>query len=76
MSDDYQFAGRLKLWNGNSYGFIKPDGGNNGDVFVHKSELPEGYTVRLGDRVTYSLAPNTKHPNKMQAVDVRLTAAA
>jgi len=45
-------------------------------VFVHKSELPEGYTVRLGDRVTYRLASNTKHPNKMQAVDVRLTAAA
>jgi cold shock CspA family protein len=60
MTDDSQYAGRLTWWNGNSYGFITPDGSTQDDVFVHKSELPEGYTVKVGDRVTYRVATDRK----------------
>jgi len=68
------YAGRLHWWNGNSYGFIRPDGSTGKDLFVHKSELPEGYTAKIDDRVTYRVANNLKQLDKTHAVDVRIAA--
>jgi cold shock CspA family protein len=45
--------GTVDFWNGNSFGFIKPDTVGP-DVFFHVSELPEGQDVRRGVRVEYS----------------------
>lgn len=45
---------------GKSYGFIKPDGGEN-NIFVHKSQLRGGLqTLNAGDRVKFRVAPGKK----------------
>ena len=64
--------GTVDHWNGNSFGFIKPDAGG-GDLFFHVSELPEGqHDVHPGDRVEYDIDRNIYKPDKMRAVRITL----
>jgi cold shock CspA family protein len=74
-SDSAYYAGRLHWWNGNSYGFIRPDGRTGSDIFVHRTELPENYAPRVGDRVTYRLATDAKRKGTTHAVGVRVITA-
>ena len=63
--------GEIAFWNGNSFGFIKPDRGDSGDLFFHVSELPEGqHDVHRGDRVQYDVDRDRYKPDKMRAVRV------
>jgi cold shock CspA family protein len=67
------FYGEVEFWNGNSFGFIRPDRGGD-DVFFHVSEvqLPDGREPRRGDRVTFDIAGDQHKPGKTRAVSVRL----
>jgi len=53
-----------------SFGFIKPDGsGQSGDVFFHISNVKLG-DPQEGTRVSYFIAPDKRHPNRLAAHDV------
>jgi CspA family cold shock protein len=69
MSED--FKGKIRFWNGTSYGFIRPDEGES-DIFFHITDFAEAHTANIGDRVTYRLAADGKRPTRTHAVDVRL----
>ena len=62
--------GEVNFWNGNSFGFIKPDAFGP-DVFFHVSELPDGQEIRRGDRVEYTLSIDPYKPDKIRATQVR-----
>jgi len=54
------------------HGFIKPcDGGEN--IFVHVSDIDGEYVPRVGDEVSFRLAPVPPKCEKMQAVHVQIT---
>jgi cold shock CspA family protein len=67
------FYGEVGFWNGNSYGFIRPDRGGD-DVFFYVDELllPEGPQIKRGDRVVFDIDNDTFKPGKQRAVCVRL----
>ncbi len=50
-----------------SYGFIEPEEGK--DVFVHRNALPEGTTLREGDKVSFEIEESPKGP---QAINVKV----
>lgn len=53
--------GRVKWFNDQKgYGFIKPEKG--GDVFVHKSDLPNGIRLNNGDKVEFNVKGSSKGP--------------
>jgi cold shock CspA family protein len=60
--------GKISTYNG-TYAFIQPDTGDK-DVFAHESELPND--IRRGDRVSFSVSPDTYKPGKMCAKQVRV----
>jgi cold shock protein len=62
--------GEVEFWNGTSYGFIRSDAGQS-DVFFHVTELPEGQSVKRGDRVTFDIERDKFKPDKTSAVRVR-----
>ena len=43
-----------------SYGFIEVEGSK--DVFVHRSAIPEGTTLREGDHVEFDIEESPKGP--------------
>ena len=69
MTDKLQ--GEVAFWNGNSFGFIKPDTGDQ-DVFFHVSDLPPQKSVQRGDRVTFGIEPDPKKPSRSRAVKVQV----
>jgi len=59
--------GTVKWYNDiKSFGFIQVEDGK--DVFVHKSQLPEGTLLKEGDRVEFDIEDAPKGP---QAVNVK-----
>jgi len=78
--DDYlggsalpRITGTVRFFNGRrAYGFITPDGGTEDnpkkDVFVHKSEIPRGKTLKENDKVEFSIVEEAA--GRMKAVDV------
>ena len=66
-----ELQGEVAYWNGASYGFIKPDIGG-GDVFFHITEISPSHVVKRGDRVTFTLGPDARNPEKQRALKVRL----
>ena len=69
MFDELQ--GEVAYWNGQSFGFIKPDNGGS-DIFFHISELSPEHRVKRGDRVSFNLGPDQRNPGKHRALKVRL----
>jgi cold shock CspA family protein len=69
MSEELQ--GEVAFWNSNSYGFIKPDKGG-ADIFFHVTELSPEHRVKKGDRVSFSIVPDQRNPEKLRATKVRL----
>ena len=67
------FYGEVEFWNGNGYGFIRPDCGGD-DVFFYVAELqlPEGRQIKRGDRVAFDIDNDAFKPGKQRAVSVRL----
>jgi cold shock CspA family protein len=66
-------TGVVRFFNGRrAYGFITPDGGTEDnpkkDVFVHKSELPRGKTLKENDVVEFSIVEEAD--GRLKAVDV------
>ena len=60
-------AGKIKWFNEQKgFGFITQDDGT--DVFIHKSDVPQGTMLREGDRVEFELGKATKG---MKAVNVK-----
>jgi CspA family cold shock protein len=72
MNDDKIYTGICE-WFSRGYGFIKPDIGEV-DIFAHYSDLVmEGFkTLKKGQRVSYSIAPN--HRGQPKAVNVQVIA--
>ena len=61
MTDENNgLQGDVVFWNGNSFGFIKPDTGDQ-DVFFHVTDLPPHQSVQRGNRVTFSIEPDPKN---------------
>ncbi len=62
--------GSVKHWNVNrGFGFIVPDDDQDGDVFVHVSNLPEGVLqLAIGDTVTFEVAAG--QDGRLKAVNV------
>jgi CspA family cold shock protein len=59
--------GTVKWYNDmKSYGFIQVEDGK--DVFVHRNSLPEGTTLREGDKVEFEIEQTPKGP---QAINVK-----
>ncbi len=51
--------GTVKWYNEmKSFGFIEISEGN--DIFVHKSEIPEGMYLNEGDKVEFEIGENEK----------------
>jgi CspA family cold shock protein len=74
MTDENnRLQGEVVFWNGNSFGFIKPDSGD-ADVFFHVTELPPDQCVQRGDRVTFGVEPDPKKPSRSRAVKVQVRA--
>jgi cold shock CspA family protein len=44
--------GTIVHWNASGYGFIRPNGASERDVFFHASEIGDA-EPRIGDTVTY-----------------------
>lgn len=60
--------GTVKWYNGmKSYGFIQVEDGK--DIFVHRNALPEGTTLREGDKVEFDIEESPKGP---QAINVKV----
>ena len=60
--------GTVKWYNGmKSYGFIQVEDGK--DIFVHRNALPEGTTLREGDKVSFEIEESPKGP---QAINVKV----
>ena len=61
MTDENNgLQGDVVFWNGNSFGFIKPDTGDQ-DVFFHVTDLPPHQSVQRGNCVTFSIEPDPKN---------------
>jgi cold shock protein len=73
MTDENRIQGEVVFFNGNSFGFIKPDSGDE-DVFFHVSDLPPHQSVQRGDRVTFGIERDPKKPSRSRAVKVQLRA--
>ena len=59
--------GTVKWYNNmKSYGFIQPEEGK--DIFVHRNALPEGTSLREGDKVSFDIEETPKGP---QAINVK-----
>jgi cold shock CspA family protein len=76
MKSGDTFSGKVAFWNGNSYGFVRPAIGGE-DLFFHinEVELPDGWEIRKGDRVTFSVANDRYKNGKMLATNVRFVLA-
>ncbi len=60
--------GTVKWYNSmKSYGFIQVEDGK--DIFVHRNALPEGTTLREGDKVSFDIEESEKGP---QAINVKV----
>lgn len=60
-------TGTVKFFNNEkAFGFITPDDGSK-DVFVHKSGIKNGGSLREGDKVRYNTESS---PKGLNAVDV------
>lgn len=47
-------TGSVKAWKDEQgYGFIRPDCGD-GDLFIHRRELPDGETITVGMRLSFT----------------------
>lgn len=61
--------GTIKWYNAQKgFGFIEVDGEN--DIFIHRSQVPEGLYLNEGDKVTFDVEEGAKGP---QAVNVKKT---
>ncbi len=61
--------GTIKWYNAQKgFGFIEVDGEN--DIFIHRSQVPEGLYLNEGDKVTFDVEEGQKGP---QAVNVKKT---
>jgi len=61
--------GTIKWYNAQKgFGFIEVDGQN--DIFIHRSQVPEGLYLNEGDKVTFDVEEGQKGP---QAVNVKKT---
>lgn len=61
--------GTIKWYNAQKgFGFIEVDGEN--DIFIHRSQVPEGLYLNEGDKVTFDVEEGDKGP---QAVNVKKT---
>jgi CspA family cold shock protein len=55
-------TGTVKFYNDSKgFGFITPEDGSK-DVFVHASALPEGGSLREGDKVSFDIVDGQKGP--------------
>jgi CspA family cold shock protein len=55
-------TGTVKFYNDSKgFGFITPEDGSK-DVFVHASALPEGSSLREGDKVSFDIVDGQKGP--------------
>jgi CspA family cold shock protein len=54
------------------FGFIRPDVGGE-DLFFHASQVRGAVfeTLRPGQRVVFTLAPDRRNPERQQAQDIR-----
>lgn len=68
MSDELQ-RGTVSYWNGR-HGFIRSDA-ISPELFVHVTEL-NGQHVKMGNRVSYRTAPDSRNPAKFCAVSVQV----
>jgi cold shock CspA family protein len=55
-----------------SYGFVRELRDHGSEVFFHISNVENRIVLKPGDVVTYGTVPNTRKPNEIQAVDIRL----
>jgi cold shock CspA family protein len=54
------------------FGFIRPEGEGSGvDLFYHQTDC-SGDPPQRGDEVSYTEAPDRKHPGRSCPIDVRV----
>jgi cold shock CspA family protein len=62
MSEQQRQTGVVAAWNGKGYGFLSVVGRLK-QVFVHRSELPDGgYELVVGETVSFLMADSPKGP--------------
>ena len=54
------------------FGFIKPDGGDDGDIFFHLSACEGGISPGVGDRVEFIAESDPRHRDRRRAKGVVL----
>ena len=69
-TDNIRDYGLVVRWN-QTYGFIRPDGGGEKDVYCNIRHVKDRELAH-GTRVSYFLAPDQRHPQKLMAVDVEI----
>jgi cold shock CspA family protein len=70
-TDTIKDHGLIIRWH-RSYGFIRPSGAVAGDQDVYVNARHAKDELANGVRVSYHLAPDARHPGRLQAVDVEL----
>jgi cold shock protein len=74
-SEDGMATGTIKtIRDDKGFGFITPDAGaGQGDLFFHRSAVEQnGFdTLRVGERVEFTVEPDPRDPSRRRAVNVR-----
>jgi cold shock CspA family protein len=69
-TDNIKDLGLVVRWN-RTYGFIRPDGHTDKDVYVNLRGVIDR-PLAAGARVCFHLAPDARFPGRLQAVDVEI----
>eukprot|EP00928_Gymnodinium_smaydae_P003797 TRINITY_DN11340_c1_g1_i3.p1 TRINITY_DN11340_c1_g1~~TRINITY_DN11340_c1_g1_i3.p1 ORF type:complete len:567 (+),score=96.03 TRINITY_DN11340_c1_g1_i3:68-1768(+) len=75
LHSDFTHTGTVRKWRSDKgFGFIIPSSGGD-DVWVHKSALESGVTLRPGDEISYRKEDDGKGCGKFRAAEVKLIKA-
>jgi cold shock CspA family protein len=69
-TDNIKDHGLVVRWN-RTYGFIRPDGAVDKDVYCNIRHVRDRELVP-GARVSYHLSPDARYPERVMAVDVEI----